>query len=171
MSLYNAIMGENPAADDLLRILKLSKRGIPRYRDCWITADWQYIDLLTRTGGKNRALYAEAIELLRKLPNFVMDHDDEIDPTFMHFLYTAAKNTGPVAGNDADRGPAAMMKAFRTLKEHGLDEPHANPKLEAIRQGSLALTRKMLDALESSPSGTVIRVGEDGKITKENYHG
>jgi hypothetical protein len=169
MSLYNTIMGENPAAGDLLKLLGLDKTGIPRYRDCWLTADRKYICLLTRTGGRNRANYLDEIDALRRVAHFEYDYDDEADPTFMHFVYVLpSKATAtPIAGNDVERGPVFMMKAIETLKEHGLSEPHPNPKLEAIRQASVAVGRRIVEAIEKSPSGTIIRVGENGKVTED----
>lgn len=171
MSLYAAIMGENPAAGELLHLLGLNKADIPRYRDCWMTTqgDRKYIDLLTRTGGGNREHYLDEIDALRRVAWFEYDFDDEADPTFMHFVYVMPSKgvANPVAGNDAERGPAFMMKAFEIIKEHGLSEPHSNPKLEAIRQGSVAVGRRIVDALGNAPSGTVIRVADDGKITQD----
>jgi hypothetical protein len=168
MSLYNMVMGENPAAMDLLKVLGLDKASIPRYRDCWLTADRKHIDLLTRTGGGNRADYPGEIDALRQVPGFERDYDDEADPTFMHFLYAITLNVAtPIAGNDVERGPAFMMKAFKALKTHGLSEPHPNPKLEAIRQGSIAVGRRIAEAIERSPPGTIVRVG-DGKPTEKD---
>lgn len=165
MSLYNMIMGENPAASDLLELLGLDKRGIPRYRDCWMTADWRLIHLLTRTGGPNRRVYADAIAELRKLPGYVTDYDDDFDPTFMHFTYTVLpQHMGAIAANDTERGPAVMAKMFEVIKQHGLTEPHPSPKIEAIRQGSLSVARKLIDAIESERPGTIVRIGEDGKV-------
>lgn len=169
MSLYNVIMGENPAAADLLELLGLDKRGIPRYRDCWMTADWKHIHLLTRTGGSNRKDYADAIFALRRLRNFETDYDDEFDPTFMHLVYAVGNSGGTVAGNDTERGPAYMAKAFRILREHGLGEPHPHPKIEAIRQGSISVSRRLLDAIERSKPGTIVRIGEDGKVSGGNH--
>jgi hypothetical protein len=168
MSLYNAVMGENPAANDLLKMLGLDKTGIPRYRDCWLSADRKYIHLLTRTGGGNRAEYLDEIDALRRIAWFEYDHDDEADPTFMHFVYTLPSKSiaTPIAGNDVERGPAFMMKAIEALKDHGLSEPHPNAKLEAIRQGAVAVSRKIVDAIGASPSGTIIRVADDGRVSQ-----
>ena len=167
MSMYTALMGENPAAEELLKILGLDKRGIPRYRDCWVSQDRTSIHLLTRTGGRNRNEYLDENDRLRRVEGFLLDYDDEADPTFLHFVYELGKHESvPIAGNDPDRGPANLMRAITLLKEHGLTEPHPNPKLEAIRQGATAVIRRIFDAMGNAPSGTIVRVGEDGSITK-----
>jgi hypothetical protein len=166
MSMYKALMGENPAAPDLLGLLGLDKTGIPRYRDCWLTPDMKYIHLLTRTGGGNRRDYLDEIDRLRRIDGFQGDYDDLDDPTFMHFVYRRGINV-QFAGNDCERGPGFLIKAIATLKEHGLSEPHPNPKLEAIRQGSMAVMRRVIDAMNRAPSGTIVRIGDDGGIMRE----
>ena len=70
MSLYNMMMGFNPACIMILPMLGRKSNEYPRFRDCFITDDEQRILIYTRVGGNNRNQgYGE--EKLYEDPNFV----------------------------------------------------------------------------------------------------
>ena len=81
MSLYNALMGFNPACLLIMPMLGRKQDEYPRFRDCFISEDKKYIDIYTRVGGGNRnSGYGE--EELYKDVNFVETFDDDYDSTY-----------------------------------------------------------------------------------------
>lgn len=81
MSLYNAMMGFNPACILFMPMLGRKPDEYPRFRDCFISDDGKYIDIYTRVGGGNRNTgYGE--EELYKDENFVETFDDDFDTTY-----------------------------------------------------------------------------------------
>ena len=81
MSLYNALMGFNPACLLIMPMLGRKQDEYPRFRDCFISEDKKYIDIYTRVGGGNRnSGYGE--EELYKDENFVETFDDDYDSTY-----------------------------------------------------------------------------------------
>lgn len=81
MSLYNAMMGFNPACVFIMPMLGRKQDEYPRFRDCFVDDDHKHILIYTRVGGGNRGCgYGE--EELYKDPNFVETYDDEYDSTY-----------------------------------------------------------------------------------------
>ena len=84
MSLYNMIMGFNPACVFLMPMLGRKQEEYPRFRDCFLEGD--KIAIYTRVGGGNRGCgYGE--EELYKDPNFVDAYDDDFDNTYATYLF------------------------------------------------------------------------------------
>jgi hypothetical protein len=80
MSLYNMMMGFNPACVVILPMLGRKEDEYPRFRDCFIT-DEGNIAIYTRVGGGNRKCgYGE--EELYNDENFITTYDDEYDNTY-----------------------------------------------------------------------------------------
>jgi hypothetical protein len=80
MSLYNMLMGFNPACVAILPMLGRKENEYPRFRDCYVT-DEGNIAIYTRVGGGNRdAGFGE--EELYKDENFLTTYDDEYDSTY-----------------------------------------------------------------------------------------
>ncbi len=64
--------------------------GHIRARDCWIERDTDgalRLRLYTRMGGGNRDDYAEMIEVLRRLPEYDADADEDFDSTYASFYF------------------------------------------------------------------------------------
>lgn len=81
MSLYNTVMGFNPACIVFLPMLGRKQKEYPRFRDCFLSDDAEHIDVYTQVGGNNRACgYGE--EELYKDENFVETFDDSYDNTY-----------------------------------------------------------------------------------------
>ena len=86
MSLYNAIMGYNPACVMILPMLGRHSNEYPRFRDCFVTDDFQRIQIYTRVGGGNRNCgFGE--EKLYDDPNYVRTYDDEDDSTYGYYEF------------------------------------------------------------------------------------
>lgn len=86
MSLYNIMMGFNPACILLLPMLGRKQEDYPRFRDCFLSEDEQHIEVFTRVGGNNRGQgYGE--EELYKDPNFVDTYDDGFDNTYATYVF------------------------------------------------------------------------------------
>lgn len=92
MSLYNMIMGMNPNAEDILRMLSLSMDDIERFRDCFLEKEANEIVILTRTGGGNREHYLN--EALTNHPNYLRDYDDDYDETYAWYHFSIPTQEG-----------------------------------------------------------------------------
>ena len=87
MSLYNALVGYNPACIVVLPMLGRTADDYPRFRNCFISKDEKHIEIYTRVGGNNRGQgYGE--EELYKDPNFVDTYDDDFDNTYATYVFT-----------------------------------------------------------------------------------
>lgn len=87
MSFYNMINGCNPIAPILIEAIGIARESIPRFRDAWLSKDFECITLLTRTGGGNRPDYQKENAALCDNPLFISDDDDDFDNTFAKFHY------------------------------------------------------------------------------------
>lgn len=86
MSLYNAIMGFNPACVIFMPMLGRKQDEYPRFRDCFLSEDGEHIEIYTRVGGNNRGCgYGE--EELYSDPNFVTTYDDDYDNTYATYVF------------------------------------------------------------------------------------
>ena len=84
MSLYNMLMGFNPACIVLMPMLGRKQEEYPRFRDCFLEGD--KIAIYTRVGGGNRGCGFGEEELYRD-PNFVDTYDDDFDNTYATYLF------------------------------------------------------------------------------------
>lgn len=85
MSLYNSIMGVNPATFLILPMLGRHPDEYPRFRDCFVNEEKQIV-VFTRVGGGNRGEgFGE--EKLYKDPNFVKTYDDDFDCTYGYYIF------------------------------------------------------------------------------------
>lgn len=86
MSLYNAVMGFNPACIFLMPMLGRKQEEYPRFRDCFLSEDQEHIEIFTRVGGNNRGCgYGE--EELYSDENFVNTYDDDYDNTYATYVF------------------------------------------------------------------------------------
>ena len=89
MSLYNMMMGYNPACILFMPMLGRKQEEWPRFRDCFITEEGN-IAIYTRVGGGNRECgYGE--EELYKDENFITTYDDEYDNTYGTYEFRVPK--------------------------------------------------------------------------------
>lgn len=87
MSLYNAINGVNPATFFILPMLGHHPDYYPRFRDCFLSNNAQFIEVYTRVGGNNRNCgFGE--EKLYSHPNFVRTYDDDYDSTYGWYIFS-----------------------------------------------------------------------------------
>lgn len=87
MSLYNAINGVNPATFFILPMLGHHPDYYPRFRDCFLSNNAQFIEVYTRVGGNNRNCgFGE--EKLYSHPNFVRTYDDDDDSTYGWYIFS-----------------------------------------------------------------------------------
>lgn len=89
MSLYNMIMGFNPACVLIMPMLGRKQEEYPRFRDCFVTEE-NNIAIYTRVGGGNRNCgYGE--EELYKDKNFLTTYDDDFDCTYATYEFKVPK--------------------------------------------------------------------------------
>ena len=96
MSLYNMVMGVNPATFIFLPMLSKHPNEYPRFRDCFLKDPEHpeyddHIHIYTRTGGDNRIDYDFANNLMRASDNFVADYDDPSDNTYASWIFRVPK--------------------------------------------------------------------------------
>ena len=97
MSLYNAIFGQNPLAEQLVEVLGVEP---DRFRDAWLQKGEKgepQIVIHTRTGGGNRECYADdgdcsgchhtANNKMASHIYFISDEDDDFDCTYADFTF------------------------------------------------------------------------------------
>lgn len=93
MSLYNMMMGFNPACVAIMPMLGRKQDEYPRFRDCFVT-DKGNIAIYTRVGGGNRDCgYGE--EELYKDENFITTYDDEYDNTYGTYEFKVPEKWKP----------------------------------------------------------------------------
>lgn len=87
MSLYNMIMGFNPACLLVMPMLGRRQGEYPRFRDCYINSEGtREIHIFTRVGSLNQNCgYGE--ENLYDDPNFLRFEDDSYDPTYGTYVF------------------------------------------------------------------------------------
>lgn len=87
MSLYNMLNGVNPCTFYVLPMLDMHPDSIPRFRDCFISEDLQYIIVYTRVGSANKECgFGE--EKLYAHPNYVNFYDDDFDCTYGNYVFS-----------------------------------------------------------------------------------
>lgn len=91
MSLYNMLFEENENADELLKMLKLSRPDFGRYRDVFLNKDGSEIIVYTRCGGGNREEYYYMFDKISKHPCYVRDEDDDYDSTYCYLYFDVPK--------------------------------------------------------------------------------
>ena len=84
MSLYNMLMGFNPACVILMPMLGRKAEEYPRFRGCFLEDD--KIAIYTRVGGGNRGCGFGEEELYED-PNYVDTYDDDFDNTYATYLF------------------------------------------------------------------------------------
>lgn len=85
MSLYNMVMGFNPACVVILPMLGRKPEDYPRFRDCFVTEN-KNIAIYTRGGGGNRDCGFGEEELYND-PNFIKTYDDDYDITYATYEF------------------------------------------------------------------------------------
>lgn len=86
MSMYNMVMGHNPACVILMPMLGRKESEYPRFRDCFLSEDGERIAIYTRVGGNNRnSGFGE--EKLYSDPNFANTYDDDFDNTYATYEF------------------------------------------------------------------------------------
>lgn len=151
MSLYNIVSGHNANAGACLLMLGFTNHNqLPRFRDAWLTDDGETIVVLTRTGGNNRADYADENATLTQRPYYIRDMDDPDDSTYARWYFNTPLEfvsdakiiaRGMVlASNGQDaQGPGAMAKFFTERAFANSDEAEAKKKrVEALPEFSAA---------------------------------
>lgn len=90
MSLYNMVMGTDPAVPAILSMLFLWPEDVPpRFRDASIVdfeGEWR-ICVLTRQGGGNRSDYDKSNRELQEHPLYIRDYDEPSDTTYATFEF------------------------------------------------------------------------------------
>ena len=126
MSLYNMLMGFNPACVVIMPMLGRKQEEYPRFRDCFITEEGN-IAIYTRVGGGNRDCgYGE--DELYKDENFITTYDDEFDSTYGTYEFKVPEKWKPDfdlivsgKGNEVSKEYIDYVKVFYPkLAEEGV---------------------------------------------------
>jgi len=149
MSLYNALFGENPAANIFLELLGLTKNDFYRYRDCYLAHDEkgehsEMIAVHTRGGGGNRQDNDTDVE---DHPYYLFDSDDDFDCTYCTYYFKipeAAKHIISLLGNlyQVERDPETHWNdLFEKLNRGDKSDPAVQNALKVGEQVFNALGR------------------------------
>ena len=157
MSMYNLMMGVNPHASTLLRLLGYTDplREIPRLRDCYVDAEGNVV-VFTRTGGANRPTYQRENNSLRARTGFLRDEDWELDSTFAKWIYSPppehARLVGQLAGLGAVMNPSEKFNALMAEMSSDNPGPAAQQALERGRQ----ILQPVMQALQDGRGGVFV---------------
>lgn len=154
MSLYNAIMGENPLATVLLATLGLRRGDVPRYRDVVLSDDGKRIGVYTRMGGGNRDWHKDTERNkeegpgcgcagcmanfgLAKHPRYLSDEDDDFDCTYATYWFSTpdevAEDVAVLAkGATEFRGAGALRDVIEKMNRKDTGDPRVLRAFEAI---------------------------------------
>lgn len=157
--LYNLLQGYNPAAITIMAVLKLDHTKVDRFRDAWFTDDGKRMILLTREGGRQ---CGESYRYLTIHPQYVSDHNDNLDSTYAHFIFTVPEELEPFTVPLADamkrlglgedkNGPKAMLA--KLTEQKGAISDRVDPKIamECIALHR-ALTERVFSENEAQPA-------------------
>lgn len=86
MSLYNLAYGFNPACIFLMPMLGRKQEDYPRFRDCFLSDNFNSIIIYTRVGGGNRNQGFGEEELYND-ENFIRTWDDGYDSTYGYYEF------------------------------------------------------------------------------------
>ena len=118
MSIYNAVFGVNPSADQLLTLLGKTSGDFGRFRDIYVEDG--FIVVHTRNGGGNREDYEDVFEEMSEHPWYSHDEDDDFDCTYanIYFKVPEDKLKSYVALLDQGHNPSeAWNKFFELVKD------------------------------------------------------
>lgn len=120
MSLYNMLNGMNPIAGKLLSMIGIEPNSIPRFRDAWISKNFETITILTRTGGNNRGEYFLENAKMAENPNYLSDEDDDFDSTFAKFNYRVPEDQKSLFSKEMEAAaltPEEKSEVIETITE------------------------------------------------------
>lgn len=153
MSLYNALFGQNKAAELLMAMIGLTKEDAGRFRDCYLmrVADTKdagglRIVVYTRTGGGNREDYAESNDAMAANKNYVEDHDAEHDSTYAEFVFTVPEKFHPAVMRLEEMGAAEVSSPAEKF-EAMMNGLKAGNKDDPTVQRALAVGEKIFAAI------------------------
>jgi hypothetical protein len=129
--MFNMVAGVSPELKFVLGFLGFTTETrenfnkIPRFRDAYvIPGEPHRLVIMTRTGGGNRADYAEENEWMKTIPGYVEDYDDDFDSTFAHWVYDVkpefVEPLNRLVDNARELGwdfPTPMQRMKRSLGE------------------------------------------------------
>jgi len=107
--LYNALFGYNPLARHLLLELGIDHHDVPRFRDCFLSADGSSVVILTRTGGGNRKEYAEQNAVMTRRAGYLRDEDDSFDTTYALFHFAVPESIKHIIPLALEKGHGVDM--------------------------------------------------------------
>lgn len=127
MSLYNMLNGFNPACLFFMPMLGRKQDEYPRFRDCFLSEDYEKIVIFTRVGGNNRNCGFGEEELYND-PNFVKTYDDEEDSTYGYYEFNVPEkwkeDFKKLINGDrfgvSDEYVAYVKEFYPLLAEHGV---------------------------------------------------
>lgn len=166
--MYNALFGYNKDADELLDMLGFNRDSFPRFRDCYLSHDFENIIVYTRSGGPNRVNHAMTIHYIKQSPYYVKDLDDTFDETFMSFYFNIPENKRERVkeiskDTDTTTGQDKFQKLMKDVEEKGMDEVEkTNPRMKAFNEN-------LVKTLNESTGG-ILSINPDGSIDIEEVH-
>ncbi len=101
--LYTMVFGVNKLAGPLLAGLQIDHKEVPRFRDCFLSAE-DTIVVYTRSGGGNREAYKEENEAMRRRAGYLRDEDDSYDSTYALFHFAIPEDLKATCAELVEQG-------------------------------------------------------------------
>lgn len=142
MSLYNLLFGVNQDADELLKMLDLTKDSFGRFRDAYLNESGTNIIVYTRCGGGNRDYYEDVFSKMGKHPEYVRNYDDSYDCTYAYFVFNVPEKFKKQAKLMSDKTePKSVYEKFQEavddIDKNGKDSEYAKkvePTINKIKE-------------------------------------
>lgn len=152
MSMYNIMnKGSNENAHEILNMIGLTEKDIPRYRDVSLWNNNTEIRVIARVGGGNRQDYQEEINTLKQNEFYLKDIDDDFDSTYAYIFFKVPTECLETVKN--------MKTDERTIKQKTDDAIKEFEKMTPEELSNHPLTQ-ILRQIErgDAPSGTIFRI-------------
>lgn len=187
MSLMQALVGENPAADIILALLNLNRQQTGRFRDCYVrlatsikTApqnddqfqDYEFqIVIFTRNNGLGKDELEPIHQSLIERPDFVESFIDDFDRTFISYVLSAPPEIKPLIATIYLRTKeyGTPMERFHALMRK-LENPSTNkddPDVVRVLQIGKNIFEPLKEQLENGSPAIEITIHADGTTTKK----
>ena len=164
--MYNTLFGVNYLASVCLSAVDILVLEVERFRDAifFKKGKKHFVEVLTRTGGKNRENFPN--KSLKENKNYVEDYDDEYDNTYAHFIFQVPEKLEQSiywdrVFKDQSRNSLNLKKMFnREFKEMSIPGTEAFSRAEKVAAGFKKLIESESDEVQTISIEDLMHMGE-----------
>ena len=149
MSMYNMLLGRNPACPFLLAMLGLTPEDTGRLRDCLLFRSGKelIIYLFTRNGGPNREEYENVTNALRALPWYIDDADEALDGTYASYRFRIPEEHRATAEGLTKLGAEEFILPMEKLSNF-LSNLKSGDRADSVVEKVMNIGREILTSFE-----------------------